>query len=94
MFAYGAIKLRKDVAKLVISFEKRTFDSRNFKIFLEYLCYCPYFFVYLPIKYSNIHIMSTDNQLFPSDNEQNDIIIYRSKDGKVNVALMTRDGKV
>ena len=29
-----------------------------------------------------------------ADNEQNDIIIYRSKDGKVNVALMTREGKV
>ena len=26
--------------------------------------------------------------------EQNDFIIYRSKDGKVNVALMTRDGNV
>jgi len=38
--------------------------------------------------------MNDDNQLFPSDNEQNDIIIYRSKDGKVNVALMTREGKV
>ena len=38
--------------------------------------------------------MNNDNQLFTTDNEQNDIIIYRSKDGKVNVALMTRDGKV
>ena len=38
--------------------------------------------------------MNNDNQLFPADNEQNDIIIYRSKDGKVNVALMSRDGKV
>ena len=38
--------------------------------------------------------MSNETSLFPSDNEQNDIIIYRSKDGKVNVALMTRDGKV
>ena len=38
--------------------------------------------------------MNNDNQLFPADNEQNDIIIYCSKDGKVNVALMTRDGKV
>ena len=37
--------------------------------------------------------MSNETSLFPSDNEQNDIIIYRSKDGKVNVALMTRDGK-
>ena len=35
--------------------------------------------------------MSNETSLFPSDNEQNDIIIYRSK---VNVALMTRDGKV
>lgn len=26
--------------------------------------------------------------------EQNDVIIYRSKDGKINVALMTRDGNV
>ena len=26
--------------------------------------------------------------------EQNDFIIYRSKDGKVNLALMTRDGNV
>lgn len=26
--------------------------------------------------------------------EQNDFIIYHSKDGKVNVALMTRDGNV
>ena len=25
--------------------------------------------------------------------EQNDFIIYHSKDGKVNVALMTRDGR-
>lgn len=38
--------------------------------------------------------MDKENQLFPMDNEQNDMIIYRSKDGKVNVALMTRDGKV
>ena len=38
--------------------------------------------------------MNNDNQLFPAGNEQNDIIMYRSKDGKVNVALMTRDGKV
>lgn len=38
--------------------------------------------------------MDKDNQLFPMDDEQNDMIIYRSKDGKVNVALMTRDGKV
>jgi len=37
--------------------------------------------------------MNNDNQLSPAGNEQNDIIIYRSKDGKVNVALMTRDGK-
>lgn len=27
-------------------------------------------------------------------NEQNDVIIYHSKDGKINVALMTRDGNV
>lgn len=38
--------------------------------------------------------MDKENQLFPMDDEQNDMIIYRSKDGKVNVALMTRDGKV
>ena len=38
--------------------------------------------------------MNNEASLFPADNEQNDIIIYRSKDGKVNVALMTRDGKV
>ena len=37
--------------------------------------------------------MSNETSLFPADNEQNDIIMYRSKDGKVNVALMTRDGK-
>ncbi len=36
--------------------------------------------------------MNNDNQLFPADSEQN--VIYRSKDGKVNVTLMTRDGKV
>ena len=28
------------------------------------------------------------------NSEQNDVIIYRSKDGKINVALMTRDGNV
>lgn len=33
------------------------------------------------------------NELVPIE-EQNDIIIYHSKDGKVNVALMTRDGNV
>ena len=38
--------------------------------------------------------MNNEHQTYPSDNEQNDIIIYRSKDGKVNVALMTREGKV
>ena len=38
--------------------------------------------------------MNNENQLFPADDEQNDMIIYRSKDGKINVALMTRDGKV
>ena len=38
--------------------------------------------------------MNNENQLFPTDDEQNDMIIYRSKDGKVNVALLTRDGKV
>ena len=38
--------------------------------------------------------MSNKNQLFPTDNEQNDIVIYCSKDGKVNVVLMTHDGKV
>jgi len=37
--------------------------------------------------------MSNETSLFPADNEQNDIIMYRSKDGKVNVALITRDGK-
>lgn len=26
--------------------------------------------------------------------EQNDVIIYQSKDGQINVALMTRDGNV
>ena len=39
-------------------------------------------------------IKNNENQLFPADDEQNDMIIYRSKDGKINVALMTRDGKV
>lgn len=34
-----------------------------------------------------------NNELVPIE-EQNDIIIYHSKDGKVNVALMTRDGNV
>ena len=38
--------------------------------------------------------LNNGHQTYPSDNEQNDIIIYRSKDGKVNVALMTREGKV
>lgn len=38
--------------------------------------------------------LNNEHQTYPSDNEQNDIIIYRSKDGKVNVALMTREGKV
>lgn len=38
--------------------------------------------------------MNNEHQTYPADNEQNDIIIYRSKDGKVNVALMTREGKV
>ena len=33
------------------------------------------------------------NELVPIE-EQNDIIIYHSKDGKVNVALMTQDGNV
>ena len=33
------------------------------------------------------------NELVPIE-EQNDIIIYHYKDGKVNVALMTRDGNV
>ena len=28
------------------------------------------------------------------DSEQNDVIIYKSKDGRINVALMTRDGNV
>ncbi|MCQ2112054.1 MAG: hypothetical protein MJY95_01780 [Bacteroidaceae bacterium] len=28
------------------------------------------------------------------NSEQNDIIIYHSKDGKINVALMTKDGNV
>lgn len=38
--------------------------------------------------------LNNEHQTYPSDNEQNDIIIYHSKDGKVNVALMTREGKV
>ena len=38
--------------------------------------------------------MNNGHQTYPADNEQNDIIIYRSKDGKVKVALMTREGKV
>lgn len=38
--------------------------------------------------------LNNEPPTYPSDNEQNDIIIYRSKDGKVNVALMTREGKV
>ena len=38
--------------------------------------------------------LNNGHQTYPSGNEQNDIIIYRSKDGKVNVALMTREGKV
>lgn len=38
--------------------------------------------------------MNNEYQTYPADNEQNDIIIYRSKDGKVKVALMTREGKV
>ncbi len=38
--------------------------------------------------------MNNEHQTYPADNEQNDIIIYLSKDGKVNVALMTREGKV
>lgn len=38
--------------------------------------------------------MNNEHQTYPADNEQNDIIIYRSKDGKVKVALMTREGKV
>ena len=29
-----------------------------------------------------------------ANGEQNDVIIYHSKDGKVNVALMTKDGNV
>ncbi len=35
----------------------------------------------------------TKKNITPSG-EQNDFIIYRSKDGKINVALMTRDGNV
>ena len=36
-----------------------------------------------------------DKTILPDMNsEQNDVIIYRSKDGKINVALMTRDGNV
>lgn len=36
-----------------------------------------------------------ENKNLPNTNgEQNDVIIYQSKDGKVNVALMTRDGNV
>ena len=38
--------------------------------------------------------MNNEHQTYPAENEQNDIIIYRSKDGKVKVALMTREGKV
>ena len=33
------------------------------------------------------------NQPMPNG-EQNDVIIYHSKDGAINVALMTRDGNV
>lgn len=34
------------------------------------------------------------NNLQNTNGEQNDVIIYQSKDGKINVALMTRDGNV
>ena len=34
------------------------------------------------------------NNLTTTDAEQNDVIIYHSKDGKVSVALMTKDGNV
>ncbi|MDO4497729.1 MAG: hypothetical protein Q4B58_07885 [Bacteroidales bacterium] len=38
---------------------------------------------------------SLDKDLLPTvSGEQNDIIIYHSKDGKINVALMSRDGNV
>lgn len=36
-----------------------------------------------------------DKHLIHNDQEeQNDIIIYKSKDGRINVSLMTRDGNV
>lgn len=36
-----------------------------------------------------------DKHLIHNDQEeQNDIIIYQSKDGRINVSLMTRDGNV
>lgn len=37
--------------------------------------------------------MRDKKEIMPTG-EQNDFIIYRSKDGKVSVALMTRDGNV
>lgn len=39
-------------------------------------------------------IMAEMNSMENNLTEQNDVIIYRSKDGKINVALMTRDGNV
>ena len=42
-----------------------------------------------------INMWHMDNKNIPGmNNEQNDMIIYHSKDGKINVALMTRDGDV
>ena len=39
--------------------------------------------------------MPRKNELTPSNSgEQNDVIIYHSKNGKISVALMTRDGNV
>jgi len=41
--------------------------------------------------------MSNQTEILPmpsASNEQSDVIIYTSKDGKSNVALMTREGKV
>ena len=38
--------------------------------------------------------MAEMNSMENNLTEQNDVIIYRSKDGKINVALMTRDGNV
>lgn len=38
--------------------------------------------------------MNNSNTTIQPNGEQNDVVIYRSKDGKISVALMTKDGNV